>query len=59
VADRVPGHESGGELVDDGADHDVEVCDLIVQFEVAVKSLATATPIWSAPLRVDGFRLRV
>jgi hypothetical protein len=38
VADRVPGHEGGGELVDDGNDHGVEIYDLIVQFEVAPAS---------------------
>ena len=35
MADRVSGHESGGELVDDSDDHGVEVCDLVMQFEVA------------------------
>jgi len=35
VADRVPGHKGGGELVDDRNDHGVEIYDLIMQFEVA------------------------
>jgi len=45
VADRVPGHEGGGKLVDDRDDHGVEVYDLIMQFEVAPAKRLERNPV--------------
>jgi len=45
VADRVPGDEGGGQLVDDGDDHRVEVSYLIIQFEVAPAERLQRDPV--------------
>jgi hypothetical protein len=34
VADRIAGKEVRGQFMDDGGDHRVEICDLVMQLEV-------------------------
>ena len=34
IADRIAGDEVRGQFVDDGGDHRVEMCDLVMQLEV-------------------------
>jgi len=36
-----------GEFIDDGADHDIEVGDLVVQFEIAASERLEGNPIGS------------
>ena len=35
MADRVPGYQTGSKLIDDGANHRVEIGDFVMQFEIA------------------------
>jgi hypothetical protein len=52
MSDRGACHEVGGELIDDGADHRVEVRDLVMQFEVSAgEGLETDT--------VGGFHIAI
>src|SRR5689334_22659426 len=45
VANRVPGHESGSQFVDDGGDHGIEVRDLVVQLEVTPAQRLEGDPV--------------
>ena len=54
VADRVPGHKVGRQLVDDGGDHGVEVGDLVVQFEVAPGERLERDPVGRGHVAVVG-----
>lgn len=45
LTDRVTSHQIGGELIDDGADHSVQVSNLIVQFEIAAPQRLETDPI--------------
>ena len=44
-SDRVPRHEFGGEFVDDGADHGVEIGNLVMQLQVPPRQGLQADPI--------------
>ena len=44
VPDGVPSDEVGCEFVDDGADHRVEIGDLVMQFEVSAAERLQADP---------------
>ena len=45
VADGVPCHEGGSQLIDDGGDHGIEVGDLVVQFEISASERLERDPI--------------
>ena len=51
VTDGVPRHQVGCKLIDDGGDHDVEIGDLVVQFEIAACERLERDPIGRGTLR--------
>ncbi|GAA0272738.1 hypothetical protein GCM10008965_45570 [Methylorubrum aminovorans] len=52
AADGVAGHEVRRKLVDDGADHGIEIGDLVVQFRVAPRQGLQADPVGSLDVAV-------
>src|SRR3954469_19776410 len=45
VTNRVPGYEVGGKFIDNRSDHNVQVGNLIVQFDVAAAERLEADPV--------------
>src|SRR3954452_7203186 len=44
-SNRVAGHQLGGEVLDDGADHGIQIGDLVVQLQIAPSQGLEADPI--------------
>ena len=51
VADRIAGDEVRRQLIDDGGDYRIEICDLIMQFEVTAGQGLEADAIGGIPSR--------
>ena len=53
MADRMAGDEVRGQFVDDGGDHRVEICDLVMQLEV------TAAEGLGRPILIGGIQVAI
>ena len=54
MADRIAGNEVRRQLVDDGGDHRIEICDLIMQFEVTAGQRLEADAIGGIQVAISG-----
>ena len=45
VTDRIPCHQGGSKLIDDGGDHGIKVGDLVVKFEISASERLERDPI--------------
>ena len=54
MADRIAGDEVRGQFVDDGGDHRVEICDLVMQLEVTAGEGFEADAIGEIHVAIGG-----
>ena len=54
MADGVAGEKIGCEVIDDGADHGIEVGDFVVQFEVSPRERFQADPVGGVDIAIGG-----